>query len=87
MSRLKVSRVGEGLHPREVVVRVRTADGADEEVAVDETALAGDTLEIGYPIALDDDRALVELPRETSRGSWRLWVPRAAVVEGGGRRR
>lgn len=81
MSRLKVRRVGEGLHPSEVVVAVATADGPEEEVAVDSRSLSGDTLEVGHPISRSEDRVLVELPRETMRGAWRVWVPADALTE------
>jgi len=81
MPRLQVRRIGEGLHPSEVVVEVTTVDGAQEEVLVDNQSLRDDALEIGYPVATDGDRALVELPRETARGSWRLWVPTSAMEE------
>lgn len=77
---MKVRRVGEGLHPSEVVVAVVTADGTEEEVAVDSGSLSGNTLEVGHPISRADDRVLVELPRETMRGSWRLWVPADALT-------
>jgi hypothetical protein len=79
--RIRVQRVGQGLHPSEVVVAVTTADGAQEEVLVDNQPLQGDALEIGYPIATEDNRMLVELPRETACGSWRLWVPASEVME------
>ena len=81
MSRLRIKRVGQGLHPSEVVVAVTTTDGTQEEVLVDNQSLHGDALEIGYPIATEDNRMLVELPRETARGSWRLWVPISAVIK------
>jgi hypothetical protein len=82
MSRLKVRRVGEGLHPSEVVFAVATADGPEEEVTVDSRSLSGDTLEVGHPISRSEDRVLVELPRETMRGAWRVWVPADALTEG-----
>lgn len=81
MPRLKVRRIGDGLHPSEVVVAVTTVDGALEEVLVDNQSLSNDALEIGYPVATEGDRSLVELPRETARGSWRLWVPTSALTE------
>mgnify|MGYP000713441602 CR=1 FL=1 len=81
MPRLRVRQIGEGLHPSEVVVAVTTVDGTQEEVLVDNQSLRGDALEIGYPIATEGDRVLVELPRETARGSWRLWVPASALLE------
>jgi hypothetical protein len=81
MSRVNVRRLGEGLHPSEVVVTVVTAEGVEEEVSVHSGSLSGDTLEVGHPISKAQGRVLVELPRETARGFWRLWVPADAVTE------
>jgi hypothetical protein len=36
--------------------------------------LSENTIEIGYPIAQKDQYRLIELPVETSGGSWRVWV-------------
>jgi len=78
--RVKVSEVSEGLHPSEVVVAVSTVDGA-ENVVVDRRSLKADTIEVGYPIRQHDDMYLVELPRETSSGSWRVWVHSDQILE------
>lgn len=78
---LKVKRMGEGQHPSEVVVAVRTADGSDEKLIVDKRSIRqGDMLEIGYPVGEDRDELLVELPRESLRGIWRIWVKRELVT-------
>ena len=76
--RLRVERIGEGLDPREVVVAVQTRGGR-EELAVDETSLRGTMLNVGWPVGQRDDDFLVELPRETFRGFWRVWVPKSDV--------
>lgn len=73
--RVKVQTVGRGSHPSEVMVSVKTASGGEERLVVHRRALDGDTLDIGYPINQGDDSYLVELPRETLNGSWRVWVP------------
>ena len=82
MRRIKVKRLREGLHPNEVVVAVTTADGSTEELVVHKRSLdKDDTLLIGYPIGGDDKNNLfVELPRETVRGSSRVWVPGNSVI-------
>jgi hypothetical protein len=80
MLRLKVKRIRQGLHPSEMVVAVDTADGR-EELVVDARSLKDDSLSVGYPIGSDDDHLLIELPRETMRGAWRVWVPRTATVQ------
>ena len=78
--RIKVEEVGNGLHPSEVVVSVKTTDGA-ERLVVDRRSLSESrSLEIGYPIDSRDDLLLVELPRETTTGSWRVWVHASETV-------
>ena len=81
MLRLKVQKSGDGLHPSEVVVEVRTADGSRENLLIDRRTLHDGTIGVGYPIGSEQGRVLVELPRETMSGSWRVWVPADTVVE------
>jgi hypothetical protein len=74
MMRLKVEKIGEGLHPSELVVSVRTRTGP-VNVIVDPKLIAPDnTIGVGWPVAKDNSFLLVELPRETVQGSWRVWV-------------
>lgn len=81
MAKLKVTRLGDGLHSSEVIVAVWTADGPREEVMLDRRSVSKDlTIDVGHPIARREDRSLVELPRETARGSWRVWVPNDALI-------
>lgn len=82
MPQVKIEQVREGQHPSEVVVAIRTADGGSEKLVVDRRSIRNDTLDIGYPVGEDRDRLLVELPRESVRGLWRVWVDRDAVIEG-----
>ncbi|HTT83367.1 MAG TPA: hypothetical protein VMF67_07785 [Rhizomicrobium sp.] len=77
--RVKVQEVGAGLHPSEIVVQVKTTTGA-ENLVVDRRSLERGTLDVGEPIAQNGDRWLIELPRETMRGSWRVWVRRNALT-------
>jgi hypothetical protein len=78
MSRIAVENVEEGLHPSEVVVTLRTADGKVEEVAVDRQLVEAKQLQ-AFPIGEEAGRVLVELPRETISGAWRVWMPKASV--------
>jgi hypothetical protein len=71
--RVKVREIEEGLHPNEVVVEVRTLDGA-ERLVVDKRAIEANSLSVGAPLREDDGHHLVELPRETVNGQWRVWV-------------
>lgn len=79
MMRVKVKEVGKGLHPSEVVIAIETTEGP-ERLVVDRRSVKNGTLDVGYPIERRDDTFLVELPRETTTGSWRVWVPRDRVV-------
>jgi hypothetical protein len=81
MYRVKVRTVGVGQHPSEAVVSVNTADGKQEELIVDKRSLEPssegrdrDTLRVGYPLKSKSGQFLIELPRETMRGAWRVWV-------------
>lgn len=78
--RLKVKEEGKGIHPNEVVISVPTTQGA-ERLVVHRRSLEGGGLEIGYPILEENDTYLVELPRETMRGLWRVWVARSALIK------
>jgi hypothetical protein len=81
MPQIKVEHVRGGQHPSEVVVAVRTADGATEKLIVDKRSIRHGAIEVGYPVGQDDDRLLVELPRESVRGIWRIWITRDALIE------
>lgn len=79
--RIRVQEVGEGMHPSEIVVSVRTSDGDQERLIVDRRSLKDGTLHIGFPVGSEPGRYLVELPRETLRGSWRIWVASDELLE------
>ena len=76
--RLKVQEVGGSLHPNEVVVQVNTATGV-ENLVVDRRSLAASSLAVGSPISQDENLWLVELPRETTSGAWRVWVSKDSL--------
>ncbi len=81
MYRVKVQTVGDGQHPSEAVVSVMTAEGKQEQLIVDKRSLEHpregvSTLRVGYPLRSEAGRYLIELPRETMRGAWRIWVKR-----------
>jgi hypothetical protein len=80
--RLKVQTVGDGQHPSEAVVAFRTADGSQEELIVDRRSIKNDSLRVGYPVGRrEKDQLLIELPRETLRGTSRVWVTADALSE------
>lgn len=77
--RVKVQKIQSGSHPSEVLVSVHTTEG-DEHLVVHERSIRDDTLDIGYPINSRESEHLVELPRETVSGAWRVWVPSTSVL-------
>lgn len=79
--RLQVTRISEGPGPGEIIVGVTTITGAMEQVVVHVTGMVGDTIDVGYPLASSEEQRLIELPRESVSGKWRLWVPQSAMVE------
>jgi hypothetical protein len=82
MMRLKIERVGKGLHPNEAVVAIRTTGGT-ERLVVPKRSIVDDTIEVGWPIRTNptDGSCMIELPRETPSGAWRVWVPRGEIEE------
>lgn len=78
MSRIAVEQIEDGLHPSELVVTIRTADGKTEEVAVGRQSVVGRSLK-AFAVRFEHERVLVELPRETLSGSWRVWMPKTSV--------
>jgi hypothetical protein len=77
--KVRIERLGEGLHPSEEMIAIATSDGR-EEMAVDKAHLQGDELDIGWPVGTNGDLYLIELPNETFRGTWRVWVPRDSLI-------
>jgi hypothetical protein len=76
--RVKVRKIEEGLHPNEVVVEVSTLNGS-ERLVVDRRAVESNSLSVGSPLREDGGHHLVELPRETTNGLWRVWVKTGAL--------
>ncbi len=77
--RIKIEKQEAGPIPSETVVAIRTAAGSTEEVIVDSSQVDARGVEVGF-IGQRGDEVLVELPRETLKGRWRLWVPKSAVA-------
>ena len=80
MNRLVVKEIGDGMHPSEVLVEIAT-NGGREEMFLDRRQLDGwSSVSIGFPVTLDSSGySLVELPRETARGQWRVWVSKDSI--------
>ncbi len=74
--RLVQCRSTPGLIPDERAVYIRTMEGHEEEVTLSARQVKGDHA-VCWLIGWVEDRSLIELPRETATGCWRLWVPSA----------
>lgn len=68
--------ISEGLIASEKVVRISTSDGGIEEVTVSGSMIdqSSGTLHASAIGIEDEQRALIELPRESASGKWRVWV-------------
>jgi len=78
MLRIKITHRENGPIPSETVVTIPTVTGS-EEVVVHMSQATADGVEAGF-IGEEGDRVLVELPRETVSGRWRVWIPKTAVA-------
>ncbi len=67
-------KVEEGLIPSEEVAYIQTIDGNEEEVTLASSLVVDNTILVSL-IHKEPGRSLVELPRETATGKWRIWVP------------
>ncbi|WP_188583405.1 hypothetical protein [Azorhizobium oxalatiphilum] len=76
--RLSVATISDGLHPLEAVVGVNTTEGS-QRLVVSRRAINQNSIEVGL-IRKDGDRTLVELPRETQTGEWRVWVNSSQLI-------
>jgi hypothetical protein len=78
MVRIRVTHTENGPIPSEKVVTIPTTTGT-EEVVVHKSQVTAEGVEAGF-IGEEGDRMLVELPRETVSGRWRVWIPKTARV-------
>ena len=77
--RIKFKSRREGHVALEAVVAIPTARGQTEEVIVHRGDLDERSLEVTY-IGERDGLLLVELPRQSMSGRWRVWVTKSAVA-------
>jgi len=78
--RLKVQKIGNGLHPNEIVVKIETLSGA-ESLVLDKRSLDDSSISVGAPLArANGSRLLVELPQEAMSGAWRVWVKQSQLI-------
>lgn len=72
--------VEEGLIPSEKLVRLLTADGGSEEVFVSNRQVSGNRLSASEIGRDETNRVLIELPRESTSGRWRIWINADQII-------
>jgi hypothetical protein len=77
-TKVKCDKVMDGLMPAEKIARIKTADGKIEDVAVSSQSISGNEL-LASEIGRREGKVLVELPRETASGRWRIWVHTSSI--------
>ena len=78
--RLRISKVEPAIHPSERVVEIETRSGP-VQLVLDATVAASGHIEIGAPLSQSNGHYMIELPRETFQGEWRVWVPVDSLVQ------
>jgi hypothetical protein len=79
--KVKVAEVGAALHPSEVIVALKTISGT-ENLVIDRRSLqGGNAISVGFPIRQEGDNFLIELPRESQSGAWRVWVDSSQIED------
>ncbi|MGA9068690.1 MAG: hypothetical protein WB424_00460 [Terracidiphilus sp.] len=73
--------ISEGLMPSEKIAQIETADGKSEVVSVSSRNIHDNKL-VAFEIGRSEGRVLVELPRESASGRWRIWIMESAIVGG-----
>jgi len=71
-------KIVDGFTPNEKIARIQAADGEFDEVVVSRQNISGDKL-VASEIGRHEDRVLVELPRESTSGRWRMWVKASSI--------
>ena len=79
--RLKCSILSYGPGPSEAIIEIKTTEGR-VEVVVDEGLVHDGGLAIRGILERRKDKSLIELPRETSTGRWRVWVDDSTLATG-----
>lgn len=79
MIKVSTSSVEDGLMPAEKIARIEVAGGEIEEVSVSVNDISADNKLMASEIGRQGERVLVELPRESASGRWRVWVDANAI--------
>jgi hypothetical protein len=79
MNLVKCDILANGPGPSEKVVEITTSDGTEEVVLHSSSLDSEGRIEVGV-LGRHEGRALIELPRESVTGRWRVWVPITALI-------
>ncbi len=63
----------------EVLVEIQTTSGSTEEVVVHKSLVENGSVKV-EKIHEKNGEVLVELPRESASGNWRIWVPSQQIA-------
>ena len=77
---VRYSELAEGPGPAEMLVGVLTMEGMQEEVVLSRRQAENGRMDVGSPLIEEAERCLIELPRESVSGRWRLWIPRSEIL-------
>lgn len=72
---IRCTLIADGPGPSEAVIGVATTGGGQEEVVISKRLLHDGGIEVGSPLLKKERAYLIELPRESETGRWRIWVP------------
>jgi hypothetical protein len=72
--------IADGPGPSEAIIGVQTTGGQLEEVVLSKRHTESGLLNVGSPLLTRDQNYLIELPRESTSGKWRVWVPHSETV-------
>ncbi len=81
---LDTKSIDRNLIPYSYLAEIETADNSTEEIVVDPRLIVdGRYLIVSSPLdrRSRDSALLVELPQETARGHWRIWVHKRTLHE------
>jgi hypothetical protein len=79
MCRVK-AKIEKGAIPSERIAYITTANGHSAEVILDASQAHHKSV-VASQIGTRENTVLIELPRETTTGSWRVWVNKSQVLK------
>jgi hypothetical protein len=79
MQRVKTNEVVDGPGPSEKVATITTSSGIEQVILHSSALDSANYMEIGL-LGYEDNLALIELPRESASGKWRVWVDKSELV-------